>query len=74
MVTLKPVRRAPVEPVIPSTVKVTVCPSPAYNARYQVDPSARPLGAGFSAAGIGRDITTGTSWADAHAEPPSPKP
>lgn len=56
-------------------VKVTVCPSPAYDARYQVDPSARPFGAGFSAAGIGRDPTTGKAWADAaQAEPPSPKP
>ena len=74
-VTIKPARPAPAEPVIPPTVKVTVCPSPAYDARYQVDPSARPFGAGFAAAGIGRDPTTGKAWADAaQAEPPSPKP
>ena len=62
------------EPVIPPHVEVKRCPAPAYDARYQVDPKSRPFGAGFSAAGIGRDATTGKAWADAHAEPQSPQP
>jgi hypothetical protein len=68
-VTIKPARPAPAEPVIPPTVKVTVCPSPAPYGRYQVDPSARPFGAGFSAAGIGRDLTTGQAWGSPIAGP-----
>jgi hypothetical protein len=68
-VTIKPARAAPVEPVIPPTVKVTVCPSPAPYGRYQVDPSTRPFGAGFSAAGIGRDLTTGQAWGSPIAGP-----
>ena len=74
-VTVPPPAPMPGEAVIPPHVKVTRCPAPAYDARYQVDPSARPFGAGFAAAGIGRDPTTGKAWADAaQAEPPSPKP
>lgn len=46
-----------------SRAKVTVCPSRSYDPRYQVDPTERLFGAGFVAAGIGRDISTGRAWA-----------
>jgi NAD(P)-dependent dehydrogenase (short-subunit alcohol dehydrogenase family) len=41
---------------------VQVCPSPSYDARYQLPPGAQVYGAGFAAAGIGRDVTTGKAW------------
>lgn len=34
--------------------KFTLCPSPKFDARFQVDPQSRPAGAGFAAAGVGR--------------------
>jgi hypothetical protein len=37
---------------------------PGFDARYQVAPGARVFGAGFSAVGIGRDVTTGKPWQD----------
>lgn len=46
-----------------SQARITVCPSINYDPRYQVDPEARPFGAGFSAVGIGRSVTTGGAWA-----------
>lgn len=33
-----------------------------HDKRYQCAPGERPAGAGFAAAGIGRDITTGQAW------------
>jgi hypothetical protein len=42
--------------------KVQVCPSPDHDARYQLPPGARVYGAGFAAAGVGRDATTGKPW------------
>jgi|GEM_PF-2602666 len=45
-----------------SRAKVTRCAAPRYDARYQVDPRAMPYGAGFSAVGLGRDVTTGKGW------------
>lgn len=49
------------EPVAPPP-KITYGPSSVINARHQVDPSSRPFGAGFAAAGIGRDVETGRGW------------
>lgn len=43
--------------------KFTVCPSLGYDPRYQLPPGIRTFGAGFAAAGIGRDIDTGREWA-----------
>jgi DNA-binding MarR family transcriptional regulator len=48
--------------IIPPGVRVTICPSPAVDHRYQVAPGDRPFGAGFSACGIGRDVATGRAW------------
>lgn len=46
-----------------SRAVVTVCPSPAVGStRFLVDPASRPYGAGFAAAGIGRDVTSGKPW------------
>jgi hypothetical protein len=39
--------------IVPANVKRTVCPSHAYDSRYQIDPSTRVVG-GFASAGIGR--------------------
>jgi len=47
---------------IPPGVQVQRCPSVAFDPRYQVDPASHPFGAGFAAAGIGRDVTTGRTW------------
>lgn len=46
-----------------SRAVLTACPSPAVGStRFLVDPASRPYGAGFAAAGIGRDVTTGKPW------------
>jgi hypothetical protein len=50
------------EPVIPPGLEVRRCPAPTFDPRYQIDPASRPFGAGFSACGIGRDVTTGKAW------------
>lgn len=50
------------EVIVPDTVKITRVSAPAFNARFQVDPQSRPFGAGFAAAGLGRDVTTGEAW------------
>lgn len=49
--------------VIPEGVRITRCPSPSYDSRYQVDPKSHPFGAGFAAVGIGRSVATGGAWA-----------
>lgn len=46
----------------PSHVQVQRVPAPTHDVRYQCAPGERPAGAGFAAAGIGRDITTGRAW------------
>lgn len=46
-----------------SRAKRTKCRSRNYDPRYQCDPDEQPWGAGFAAAGIGRDINTGRAWA-----------
>lgn len=72
-VTLLPGRAAPVtvrprpdttdvQPHVPAHVKVQRVPAPTHDKRYQCAPGERPAGAGFAAAGIGRDITTGRAW------------
>ena len=50
------------ELVITERTRITVAPPVRYDARYQVDPGAKHYGAGFAAAGLGRDVTTGRSW------------
>lgn len=45
-----------------SRAKITRAEAPRYDVRYQVDPAARPYGAGFAAIGPGRDVTTGQAW------------
>jgi hypothetical protein len=47
---------------IPTGVRVQRGPSQTHDARYQCAPGERPFGAGFAAAGIGRDVTTGQQW------------
>lgn len=53
-------RDAPV--ITPPGVQVQRVAAPTHDARYQCGPDERPAGAGFAAAGIGRDITTGQAW------------
>jgi hypothetical protein len=61
-----PARRAPIaDAVIPADVKVTRAATRAFDPRYQVDPTTRPHGAGFAAAGIGR-------YLDSSSNPESP--
>jgi len=47
---------------VPASVKPQRGPSVTHDARYQCAPGERPYGAGFAAAGIGRDATTGLAW------------
>ena len=54
---------AAVEPVIPAGVKVQRGPSWTHDPRVQCGPGEQPYGAGFAAAGPGRDVTTGRAWA-----------
>ena len=42
--------------------KVTRGPDWTHDPRYQCAPGEQPFGAGFAAAGPGRDITTGDAW------------
>lgn len=51
-----------VEVIVPPHVKVQRGPSYTHDARIQCAPGEQPFGAGFSAAGPGRDITTGKGW------------
>ncbi len=46
----------------PAHVRVQRGPGELYDPRYQCAPGERPYGAGFAAAGIGRDVTTGQQW------------
>lgn len=45
-----------------ATVPVQILPSATHDDRYQCAPGARPYGAGFAAAGVGRDVVTGRAW------------
>lgn len=47
---------------LPPGLQVQRAKAPTHDARYQCAPDERPAGAGFAAAGIGRDITTGQAW------------
>jgi len=49
-------------PVVPAHVAVDRRPTVTHDPRYQCAPGERPYGAGFAAAGIGRDVTTGQPW------------
>jgi hypothetical protein len=49
----------------PAHVPVQRGPGELYDPRYQCAPGARPFGAGFAAAGVGRDVVTGAAWAQA---------
>lgn len=56
-------KHAPAGPVvIPKGLTVTVCPGLTYDSRTQCAPDAQVYGAGFSACGVGRDVTTGRGW------------
>lgn len=48
--------------VMRNGIKVTIGPSATYDRRHQVDPKSRPVGAGFAAVGLGRDVQTGRQW------------
>ncbi|WP_164964277.1 hypothetical protein [Rubrivivax sp. JA1026] len=48
--------------VQPPGVKFTRGPTMTHDPRFQCDPTQRHYGAGFAAAGIGRDVTTGKGW------------
>lgn len=55
-------RHADVPVTVPGHVQVQRVAAPTHDIRYQCAPGERPAGAGFAAAGIGRDITTGQAW------------
>lgn len=42
--------------------KITIAPTPKFDARFQVDPDVHHFGAGFAAAGISRNVDTGKAW------------
>lgn len=48
--------------VVPPGVRMQRWAAPTHDTRYQCAPGERPAGAGFAAAGIGRDVTTGQAW------------
>jgi hypothetical protein len=50
------------KPVFPSGSTVVQGKAAGYDPRYQCAPGEQPWGAGFAAAGIGRDIATGRQW------------
>lgn len=50
------------KPIFASGTTVTRGIAAGYDPRYQCAPGEQPSGAGFAAAGIGRDITTGQGW------------
>ena len=49
-------------PIFPTGGTTTTGKAAGYDPRYQCAPGERPWGAGFAAAGIGRDVTTGRGW------------
>lgn len=57
---------APAAPPAPGAsarqVRTVHGPSWTHDPRYQCAPGEQPHGAGFAAAGVGRDITTGRAW------------
>lgn len=62
-VTLAPATDTRDTPVIhPADVQVQRGPGWLHDPRYQCAPGERPYGAGFAAAGVGRDVVTGAAW------------
>ena len=62
-VTLAPAADTRDTPVIhPAHVPVQRGPGELYDPRYQCAPGEQPAGAGFAAAGVGRDVITGDAW------------
>lgn len=53
---------APGAPAAPRKVQVQRCPGWTHDPRYQVAPGTPVQGAGFAAAGVGRDAITGKPW------------
>jgi hypothetical protein len=53
-------RLEPGPTVVPDHVKRTVCPSPQFDARFQIDPRQRVVG-GFASMGPGRYLDSGAS-------------
>lgn len=56
-------RTAEVQPKA-KKARITKGPSYTHNGRYQCAPGEQPYGAGFAAAGIGRDVTNGKGWGE----------
>lgn len=56
-------QRGAIEPLIPDGLQVQRGPSWTHDPRFTCAPGEQPFGAGFAAAGPGRDITTGKAWA-----------
>lgn len=48
--------------ITPAGLQVKRSNAPTHDPRYQCGPDERPNGAGFAAAGIGRDVVTGRTW------------
>jgi len=48
--------------IMPPGVVLQHVAASRHDPRYQCAPGERPYGAGFAAAGIGRDVTTGQPW------------
>ena len=62
-VTIRPRPDTTDNPVhLPDGVLVQRGPSYSHDSRYQCTPGERPAGAGFAAAGVGRDVITGGAW------------
>ena len=49
--------------LIPATVIKSYGLASGFDPRYQCSPGEQAFGAGFAAVGIGRDVDTGTEWA-----------
>lgn len=57
-----PTLRQPTEAPAKRVVRITKGPAYTHDARIQCAPGERPYGAGFAAAGPGRNIETGRAW------------
>ncbi len=53
---------APADGSAAAGAPVTRGPSWSHDPRFQCAPGEHPYGAGFSAVGIGHDVTTGEAW------------
>lgn len=58
----KPRSRVDQPTIVPAGLVTERTNDLTHDPRYQCAPGERPHGAGFAAAGIGRDVTTGSAW------------